>query len=105
MFSPIESGTGLRSGKISVCLKYILIFLFSTTRDNWWEQLHITATKSKRLKYINSSSLKCFCSQATFEEALELCESKKMSLMAVEKQSEAKEINKFLHMKGLIKVF
>jgi hypothetical protein len=38
--------------------------------------------------------------QATFEEALELCESKKMNLMAVEKQSEAKEINKFLNMKG-----
>jgi hypothetical protein len=83
-----------------VDLKYSLVILLSTTRDNRWEQLHIAARKSKRLKYIKSSNLKCSCLQATFEEAVELCESKKMSLMAVEKQSEAKEINKFLDMKG-----
>lgn len=39
--------------------------------------------------------------QATYDEAVELCESKKMSLMAAEKKSEIGEINKFLEMKGL----
>jgi hypothetical protein len=40
--------------------------------------------------------------QATFQEALELCETKKMSLLAVEKHSEATAINIFLDMKGVI---
>jgi hypothetical protein len=34
------------------------------------------------------------------KEALQLCDSKKMDLIALEKQSEAKDINKFLEMKG-----